>query len=476
MSTTAATAGLARELAGLVGAEFVTDDPARTAEFAIDEVVPLAVISPASPEQITAVMEYASANELVVVPAGGFTHQHTGSIAEKIDILLRTERLKAVEHYDADDMMIGVGAGTTLAEVEQIVGPHRQMLPLDAPQPERCTAGGALAAAAHGPLKHGYGGLRDYCTGVRFVTADGKIARAGARVVKNVAGYDLMKLLIGSYGTIAIITGASFKLFPRPRQTKTFVAEFAGREEAIRFRNRVMDSPLAPMCLEMVSPHAREIIRENPHPVSPKSGETTTPSRANAARDGDPGTRVGQPQPAGDSWQVLVRAGGSDVVLRRYRAELGTSVARELDGNEDCQLWRQVADFPHVLFERSHNAMLLRVDVSLQDVGPVLEAAERAATDNNFLCAAVGRAGVGALLVGFSPIAVDPPSAMQYVNAVSFMRGTVRDGSAVVLRCPVEAKRYFSVWGSTPNDIETMKAIKHAFDGKNILNRGRFLF
>jgi FAD/FMN-containing dehydrogenase len=136
-----------------------------------------------------------------------------------------------------------------------------------------------------------------------------------------------------------------------------------------------------------------------------------------------------------------------------------------------------VAEFPRVLLESSQNAMLVRVDVAPQDVGTVLEAAERAAVDNNFVCAALGRAGVGALLVGFTPITVDPPSAMQYVNAVSFLRGAVpRDGSAVVLYCPVEAKRHFSVWGGTPNDVETMKAIKRAFDGKNTLNRGRFLF
>ncbi|MGZ4827720.1 MAG: FAD-linked oxidase C-terminal domain-containing protein, partial [Terriglobales bacterium] len=123
------------------------------------------------------------------------------------------------------------------------------------------------------------------------------------------------------------------------------------------------------------------------------------------------------------------------------------------------------------------NAMLLRVDVALQDAGPVLEAAERAATDNSFVCAVSGRIGVGSLLVGLVPVAVDPPSAMQYVNAISFLRGAVpRHGSAIVLRCPLEAKRRCSIWGSTPNDVETMKAIKQAFDGKNILNRGRFLF
>jgi FAD/FMN-containing dehydrogenase len=119
----------------------------------------------------------------------------------------------------------------------------------------------------------------------------------------------------------------------------------------------------------------------------------------------------------------------------------------------------------------------VRVDVALQDVARVIEAAERASVENNFVCAAVGRIGLGSLLVGFMPVAVDPPPAMQYVNAVSHLRGAVpRGGSAIVLRCPVEAKRHFSVWGSTPNDLDAMKALKHALDDKNILNRGRFLF
>jgi glycolate oxidase FAD binding subunit len=321
------------------------------------------------------------------------------------------------------------------------------MLPLDAPQPEKCTVGGALASAAHGPLKHFYGGLRDYCTGVRFVTADGKIAKAGAKVVKNVAGYDLMKLLIGSYGTIAVITGASFKLFPRPLQTRTFIAKFGDAAAALAFRDRVLSSPLTPLCLDIVSPRAAEIIHGDSH--------------------------AGNDQP----WRVLVRAAGSDAVLARYRAELGAAVANEAGGEDDREIWRLTSEFSHALFERSQNAMLVRVDVPLQSAAKVLDAAERAAMDNNFVCAVTGRIGLGALLLGFVPIAVDPPAATQYVNAVSYLRGAVpRDGSAIVLRCPVEAKRHFSVWGSTPNDVETMKTIKRAFDDKDILNRGRFLF
>ncbi len=446
MSATTSATGLVRELAAIAGDQYATDDPARTAAFAIDEVAPRAAVEPGSAQEVAAVMKYAHAHELVVVPAGGFTHQCTGGIPGKIDIVLGTNRLKALEHYDAGDMMIGVGAGTTLAEVERQIGPHQQMLPLDAPQPEKCTIGGALASAAQGPLKQFYGGLRDYCTGVRFVTADGKVAKAGAKVVKNVAGYDLMKLLIGSFGTVAVITGASFKLFPRPLQTRTFIAKFADVAEAISFRDRVLASPLAPLCLEIVSPRAAEVLHGNSHAAE-------------------------------DAWRVLLRAGGSDAVLARYRAELGSAVAREAGGDDDRGIWRLAAEFPHVLFERSHNAMLLRVDVALQDVGAVLGAAQRAAGDNNFVCAVTGRIGVGSLLVGFAPIAVDPPAAMQYVNTVSFLRGAVpRDGSAIVVRCPVEAKRHFSVWGSTPNDLATMEALKQAFDDKDILNRGRFLF
>ena len=138
-------------------------------------------------------------------------------------------------------------------------------------------------------MRHGYGGLRDYCIGIKFVTGDGRKAKGGGRVVKNVAGYDLMKLLIGSQGTLGVITGASFKLFPAPRQTRTFVAEFARIAEAVEFRNRVLRSPLSPMCLELVSPRAGELLS----------------------------------LPSTERWRVALRAAGTDAVLARYRSELG---------------------------------------------------------------------------------------------------------------------------------------------------------
>ena len=213
-----------------------------------------------------------------------------------------------------------------------MVGADQLLFACDPPLPERATVGGMLATASHGPLRHGYGALRDFCIGIRFVTGDGRRAKGGGRVVKNVAGYDLMKLLIGSYGTLAVITSASFKLFPAPRQTRTFLAEFATAKEAMEFRDRVMRSPLSPMCLELVSPGARRLMR---------------------------------PEMTADAWVICVRAAGSDAVLARYRKELGPAITRELEGDSEGKMWREIENFPFAADGEDENR--LRTDVQPKD-------------------------------------------------------------------------------------------------------------
>jgi len=458
MSVVGAALSLERELASIVGEAHVHADATTRAACAIDGVEPAHVISPSSAEEVAAVLRAASAHGWVVVPAGGFTQQTFGAPIERVDILLRTDRLRQVEHFDPGDLTIGVGAGMTIAEVEAMLAPHKLFLPLDVAQPERATVGGVLATAAHGPLRHGYGGVRDFCIGIRFVTGDGRIAKGGGRVVKNVAGYDLMKLLIGSHGTLGIITSASFKLFPQPPQTRTFVSEFDSLEEAMHFRDLVLRSPLTPLCLEIVSPRAQEYFGDAP-----------------AARNPDtfaPDAPVG----ADDRWQVLVRAGGVDAVLARYRDELGSAVSTVAAGPVEAALWHGCSSFVSNVAARHRNAMVIHISVPIASVAAALAAAESAALDNNFIGAAIGRAGVGALVAAFIPIATDPPSAMHYANAASSLRAALpADASAVVARCPLEAKPHFNLWGSTPTDLASMRAVKHALDPARVLNPGRFL-
>ncbi len=453
-----ATAQLERDLAAIVGDAYVCEDAGPLTGFAIDGVRPGMWVVPGSAGEIAAVVRLANERRASVTVAGGFTKQSLGNVPEKVDILLRTDRLNRVLHFDPGDLTIGVEAGCRLGDVQKRVAESGLLLPLDAASAQRATIGGALATASFGPLKHGFGGVREYCIGVSFVTGDGRVAKAGGRVVKNVAGYDLMKLMIGSHGTLGVITSANFRLFPAPRQTATFIAEFADCRAAMEFCGLVGRSSLSPICLEIVSPRAHEYIGGS-----------------------------------GEAWSVALRASGSDAVVGRYRRELIRSTKTELSGEQEERFWDGVREFAETAPKKHQNAMVLEMHLRFSAVAEVLTAAEQAATDHNFLFACAGRAGVASLVVALAPLSVDPPGVTQYANAVSAIRKVVpEDGTALVVRCPREAKGYFSVWGrrdplvtksasseewgTSSSDLQAMRAVKKALDPNGILNRGRFLF
>ncbi len=447
---------LQSDLATIVGDVHVLASP-NTRNFSIDDVVPATVVSPGSPEEVAAVLRFASEQRLSILPAGGMTKQSAGYTPGKIDILLRTNRLNSLQHYDPGDLTVGFGAGISIDESQRILADHNQFLPLDVAHPDRATIGGVLATNSHGPMKTGYGGIRDFCLGIQFVTSDGKIAKGGGKVVKNVAGYDLMKLLIGSYGTLAVITSANFKVFPRPRQLRTFIAEFATIRETMVFRDSVMRLPLVFLAMEVISPHAHEYLQT-----------------AGDARDPDH-YRPAAPVKPHDHWGLMLRAAGSDNVLARYARDLGNSV-QPLAGVEEATLWAAIAAFEALVAKRYRNTMLMSVNTTINSVAGMLDAAERAATEQNMLFAAVGRASLGNFIVTFTPLSVDPPSAMQYANVASALRASLlEDGSAVVLRCPKEAKPHFEMWGTTRTDLTSMRAVRAALDPPQTLNRGRFL-
>ena len=457
MSALTSPASLDRELSAIAGNAHVAR--AGSDGFNINGVVPAAVVSPASPEEVGAVLRLANERGLVVAPAGGLTKQQIGGVPERVDILLSTTRMNKIEQYDPGDLTVSVAAGMPFAEMQRTLREHHQWVPCDAANLDRATIGGLLATGASGPLKSTFGHMRDFCIGIQFVTTDGKVVKGGGRVVKNVAGYDLMKLLTGSYGSLAVITRANFKVFPRPRQMRTFICSFGSLEEAIKFRTFIFQSPLTPMCMEIISPRAPEYLSD-PGPVhDPDDYSPELPLSLPAIE-----------------WQIALRAAGSDNVLARYARELGSAVAHTLDGAEEERYWSWISHFEPNVLARHKNAMIIYTHLTIQGVEPALQALERVAPDYNLIPAAVGRAATGHLVLALMPLSVDPPSAMQYANCVSAFRGMLPPGSsAEVAQCPVEAKLHFDVWGTTPTDVNMMRAVKRAIDPKNILNRGRFI-
>ncbi|HSE49387.1 MAG TPA: FAD-binding oxidoreductase [Terriglobales bacterium] len=457
MSAAAADTSVFSELAAIVGEAHLIEDVPTLLRYDIQGTQPAIRVSPGSAEEVAAVLRKAAERRLAVAIAGGFTQQQVGDPPERAEFLLDTSRLSALIHYDPGDLTFGVGAGATLASVAAQLTQHHQFLPLDVAFAERATIGGLLATNASAPLRHGYGSLRDFCIGIHFVTGDGVVGKGGGRVVKNVAGFDLMKLMIGSFGTLAVITGASFKVFPGPRQTATYVARFASLTEAAAFRDRIVRSALTPIRLEIISPRATEYIVPHGDPRDPDHYHPPAPVPAHET-----------------AWRLALTASGSDAVLARYRRELGD--ARELTGREEDEFWSGLRDFHANVATRHRNAMLMQLNLPPAGLAHALAGAEHAAVEQNCLCATLGRAGAGSLLVALIPLSVDPPSAMQYANAASAIRAALpHDGSAYVLQCPIEAKEHFDVWGSTPTDRSMMLAVKRAMDAGDILNRGRFL-
>jgi glycolate oxidase FAD binding subunit len=444
VSTIGAVAQNGRELRAICGADHVIEDPAELHRSPILGVAPGVAVAPAAADEVAAILRLANDHGLSIVPAGGFTQQQAGNLPSRIDVLLYTSRLTAVDHYDPADLTIGIGAGCTVAQLSAKVGADGLLFAGDPAWPERATVGGLLATGMVGPLRHGYGGLRDYCIGIKFVTGDGRKGKGGGRVVKNVAGYDLMKLLIGSQGTLAIITGASFKLFPAPRQTRTFGAEFSTPSEAIDFRNRVLRSPLSPVCLELVSPGARALLR---------------------------------PREESTAWTIYTRAAGSDAVLARYRAELGSAVSHELEAQEERDLWRALSDFSGVAPEQHPRSLLISLSLPLSDVQTVLKHLATVSESNGLAYAMIGRVGVGHLLAGLWPMSGAEVTLVNFINAASQLRNLLpRDASMSVLHCPPEARHHVTAWGPTPTNLDSMRAVKTALDPRDVLNRGRFLF
>jgi len=439
----------------LLGGDGVLVESALVERYAIDGVAPKLVVKPQDAEQISAVLRVSSEEHWSVVPFGSGIKQRIGKLPAQPDVVLSTERLHRIPAYDSGDLTIALEAGVPVAQAVAACAEHRQLLPMEATS-ERATVGGALATSQSGPLRAGFGSLRDFCIGIAFVTGDGVLGRGGGRVVKNVAGYDLMKLLIGSYGSLGVITSANFKLFPAPQQTTTLISDFASLGEALALRDSLLQSPLAPIACEIISPTAIEYLRD----AAPRDPDDWAPERSSNSKE--------------MSWKIAFRFAGSDRVLARIRKHL--SFSSEIGEAQSSELWKHISGFEERLVARHRNAMIFHLDVPIAQSQAALEAADYAATNSNFVTAIIGRVTIGSFVVGFLPVSVDPPAATQYAGAASDFRSRLsKAASAVVVSCPREAKHHFDIWGSTPTDLELMRKVKHALDPGGILNRGRFL-
>jgi len=285
-------------------------------------------IFPESPQELGEALADASAADRSMTLSGNSTKTLMAGPIAASEVTISTARLGRVLQYEPRDLTVSVEAGISYLELSRVLSEHRQMIPLDPPFSAHATMGGIVAANLSGPRRRLYGSARDMVIGMTFATLEGKLIRTGGMVVKNVAGLDMGKLMIGSFGTLAAIAVLNFRVHPMPPETRTFVQEFDRVRDAIAARDAVLGSQLQPSSIDLLK------------------------------------TR--------DRYRLLIRAGGSPAVLDRYSRELAQ--ARPIEGGEEQALWDEICETTPRFLTNYPTGAVVRVSCPLSEVGSVMEA------------------------------------------------------------------------------------------------------
>ncbi|HXT85849.1 MAG TPA: FAD-binding oxidoreductase [Verrucomicrobiae bacterium] len=450
MSAQAAVAGT--RLADIIGAQNVIADPRELSAYAVDGVPPKAAARPGTPQETADLVKFAAAENLAVIPTGARTKLGIGMPPARYDLAIDVTRLDRVISYDPGDLTLSVEPGIPLARLAQVLAEHNQFLPLEVPFFERATVGGTLSSGVDSPLRQLYGTPRDFVLGMEFVTGEGALAKSGGRVVKNVTGYDLHKLMLGAIGSLGVITRVNFKTFPLPSATATFLASFSNMQAAAAFNSLIHKSPLRCQAIEILSPSAVALLTEN------------APSLAAAPLN---------------SFIVAVRIAGNDAVLTRCERDLRTMAensATSLRGfarlDNEQHLGTAIREFPSAC--DSHPAdVLFKASCLRSDFAAFFD--ETSALAQQHACK------ISHLFHGcgicYLWMESSPDSSNSLATACQeFLQRVAKSGrSASIASCALELKRQLNIWGPPREDFPLMQQIKRAFDPRSIFAPGRFV-
>lgn len=458
-----ATASVASRLADISGVSNVISDPAQLAAYGIDGKSPAAAVEPGTRAEISEIVKFAAAEKLAVVPCGARSKLSVGAPPSRYDLALDLTRLDHIVAYDPSDLTLSVEPGIPLQRLAGVLAGHRQFLPLAVPFLSRATVGGTVAAGIHSPLRQAYGTARDFLLGVEFVTGEGVQTKSGGLVVKNVAGYDLHKLMIGSLGTLGVITKINFRTFPAPASTRVFAAASDTADGVLELRRRVAESPLRLLTLEILNPSAVEML---------SSGVAARIEPGHAPVD----------LLAKSHWALLATFSGAGAVQERYEREL-----KQIANESKCRSCEMVAEDNHsapfgrlrefvpIALESSPATTIMKLGVVRSKIQEILAAVEDAARGNDLWSAAMA-GGLGVVDVALLPRARDEGSRARVANATErIMAACARLGGNVTIPwCPGEWKASLKIWGPERADFEQMRKLKKVFDPAEIFAPGRF--
>jgi glycolate oxidase FAD binding subunit len=377
------------------------------------------VLTPSTPAELAQALQEAAARKQTIALDGNGSKRLMAGPREPSDVEITTSALRRVLQYEPHDLTVSVEAGLPWREFTALLAENRQMVPLDPPFASSATVGGVIAANSSGPRRRLYGTARDLVIGMTFATLEGKLVDTGGMVVKNVAGLDMAKLMIGSFGTLAAIASVNFKVLPAPDHEQSFLLPYPAAADAIAVRNRILASPLQPSAIDLLNPAAAESFDAS-------------------------------------GWVLAVRTGGNPAAMHRNEAELA-HVAGRFAVETGCPdtFWPDVENFTPQFLHRQPDGAVVRVSCTLKDLPAVME---------SFPGPAVARAASGVCYGYFE---------QSEATAEWFARAKGLGWKAVIEFAPEARKPSLELWPSPAGDFDIMQRVKALFDPSNLLNRGR---
>jgi glycolate oxidase FAD binding subunit len=435
-------ASLLDKLRAIVGAPHVLTGVALS-PYVIDGRTPHAAIFPGSVDEVAAVVAQASEAAVPVIPWGGGTAAGVGLPPERAGLVVGLTRLRSIVEHEPGDLTVTAQAGLTLADLQTALRARGQWLSLDPPDAERATLGGVLAANASGPRRHLYGAARDLLIGVTVVTADGGIVRGGGRVVKNVAGYDLPKLFVGSYGTLGVIVEATVKLRPVPDDERLVAVPFDRLKDAGAAVRALLGSDLIPTAIDLLDAPATSALG-----VEPAAAATLVVGFDGLGEQVD--------------WQVRELGG--------VMAGCGARGLRVLGPPP----WARLARAAYDAFGTPAAVMTLSVLPSL--VADTMEHGATSARHRGLVTAWSAHAGVG-LVTGAVRAEGERQDPAALAAVLMEWRAAARAGGghASLTFAPLAVKAALPVWDDAGAAGRIMQRIKAELDPRNVLNPGRFV-
>jgi glycolate oxidase FAD binding subunit len=415
--------GITGDLRQIVGSDNVRE---ATAEDAIEGVQPALVVEPGSVEEISGVMKLAAREGLAVSPRGGGTKTHLGDAPRQLDLIVSTTRMNEIMEHTPGDQIFRAEAGVRLEDLQERISESDQMLALDPPE-SGATLGGIIAANSSGPRRYKYGTVRDLIIGITVVLHDGTVAKAGSKVVKNVAGYDLSKLFTGSLGTLGIIATANFRLHPLPKASRTVAVEVESPQQAQEATQSIVHSQVEATAIELHYAEDEKLL-----------------------------TVLLESIPGGMDAKVET----ASFLLKQF------GEVRTLSEEEADHLGPLTP--PAVADE-----IVLKLGAPPAELGSVLESALGAAERRGLAHPRItGHAGTGVTFIGFS--GEDEDAAVGFVGEMREIQ-TRKSGNVTLQRAPLTLKQRVSTWDNGGDYLGLVRRVKEKFDPRGGMNPGRYL-